>query len=196
MGLRERKKQQTRAAILKEADARFASKGFEATTVDELCEAVEISKRTFFRYFASKEDLVFPNHEERLARFLGFLEQAPATLTPFDTLRGASRAFAAEYTHHRERFLGQQKLIQSCPALVARENAIDREWERVMAAWFETRLPKDRDEPALFAKVMAGAAIGVIRATMRHWYDGDATEDLEALGLSALARLEEGFANQ
>ena len=196
MGLRERKKQQTRTAILNEADSRFASKGFEATTVDELCEAVEISKRTFFRYFASKEDLVFPNHEERLARFLSFLEQAPPALSAFDTLRGASRAFATEYTHHRERFLGQQLLIKSSQSLVARENAIDREWERVMAAWFETRLPVDGEQPALFAKVMAGAAIGVIRATMRHWYDGGAVEDLEALGHSALVRLEEGFADQ
>jgi AcrR family transcriptional regulator len=194
VGLRERKKQQTRAAILREADARFASKGFEATTVDELCEAVEISKRTFFRYFGSKEDLVFPNHEERLARFLAFLEQAPPELSAFDTLRGASRAFAAEYTRHRERFLGQQKLIQTSASLVAREHAIDREWELVMGVWFEKRLPADGDQPAHFAKVMAGAAIGVIRATMRHWYDGDATEDLEALGVSALARLEEGFA--
>ena len=196
MSLREKKKQQTRAAILREADARFAEKGFEATTIDELCDAVEISKRTFFRYFESKEDLVFPNHQERLARFLAFLESAPSELSAFDTLRAASRAFALEYTTHRERFLGQQRLIQTSPALVARENAIDRAWERVMASWFETKLPADGDQPALFAKVMAGAAIGVIRATMRHWYDGGATEDLEALGLSALTRLEQGFASQ
>jgi AcrR family transcriptional regulator len=196
VGLRERKKQLTRTAILKEADARFASKGFDATTVDELCEAVDVSKRTFFRYFGSKEDLVFPNHEERLARFLQFLEHAPPELSAFDALRAASRAFAVEYTHHRERFLGQQKLIKATPSLVARESAIDREWESVMAVWFESRLPADGNEPALFAKVMAGAAIGVIRATMRHWYDGDATEDLEALGIAALARLERGFADQ
>ena len=103
MSLRDLKKQQTRSAILAEANARFSAKGFENTTVEELCDAVGISKRTFFRYFGSKEDLVFPNHEERLTRFLLFLESAPIEASPFDTLRGAARAFAVEYNHHRER---------------------------------------------------------------------------------------------
>jgi len=193
VGLREQKKLQTRAALLTEANARFAAQGFEATTIDELCDAVGISKRTFFRYFPGKEDLVFPNHEERLARFLEFLDLAPAGERAFDTLRRATQVFAYDYMSHRDRFIGQQKLIRTSATLMAREHEIDRAWERAMAAWFVDRLGAGHPDPALDARVMAGAAIGVIRATMRHWYDNEGAVDLEALGRSALDRLERGF---
>lgn len=194
VSLREQKKRQTRASLLAEANALFATRGFDATTIEEICERALISKRTFFRYFPSKEHLVFPNHEERLGRFLAFLANAPAELTSFDALRMATRAFALEYMENREHFVQQQRLINTSPTLVAREHEIDRAWEDVMADWFATRPGHRIDGDAtLAAQVLAGAAIGVIRATMRAWAARGGDVDLETLGMEALDKLEAGF---
>jgi AcrR family transcriptional regulator len=193
LSLREQKKKQTRAALLAEAHRLFTERGYDDATVEEICERAGVSKRTFFRYFPSKEDLVFPNHEERLARFLTFLASADHAMPAFDTLRLATRVFAADYMENREHFIAQQRLIETSPGLMAREHQIDLAWEQVMAAWFGRKLGLGTEEPELAAKVLAGAAIGVIRATMRHWTSRNGADDLEALGISAIAKLERGF---
>lgn len=190
--LRQRKKRATRAALVAAANQSFHEKGFEATTIEELCEEVEISKRTFFRYFPSKEELVFPHRAERLSRFLNFLEAAPDDESPFDTLRRATQVFAADYMKNREHSITQHRLIQSAPSLQALEAAIDREWELAMARVFV-----DKSGPGaateLRAWVLAGATMGVIRATLRHWFDAQGEEDLVQLGFDALDCLERGF---
>lgn len=194
MKLREQKKRQTRSALLSEASLLFARKGYEATTIEEICDAAGVSKRTFFRYFPSKEDLVFPNHEERLTRFLEFLRQAPSDMPAFDTLRLATAVFAQQYNDNRAHFIAQQRLIETSSALMAREHQIDVEWERVMAEWFARKLGRDHEPNVpLSAKVIAGAAIGVIRATMRHWTERGGEDDLAELGMNAIEKLERGF---
>ena len=151
-----------------------------------------ISRRTFFRYFPSKEALVFPHRTDRLRRFLDFLQSAPEDESPFDTLRRAGRYFGAEYIENRIHFITQQQLIRSSPALQAVEREIDQDWEAAMA-----RIISERSGPGagaeLRARVLAGATLGVIRATVRHWYLGGGEDDLVRLGMEALDCLERGF---
>jgi AcrR family transcriptional regulator len=191
--LRERKKIRTRQALLDVANRLFHEKGFERTTIDDLCAEVEVSRRTFFRYFSDKEGLLFPNRGERLDRFMQFLEMAPNTESPYDTLRRATQLFALEYQHNRDQVIAQQKVIQTSAVLQAREREIDRDWEQAMAATFVHRAGVTSPEAILRARVIAGASIGVIRATMRHWYDGGGVDNLGQLGLEALDCLEVGF---
>lgn len=190
--LRERKKSATRRALLTAANRRFHAAGYEATTIEEVCIDVGVGRRTFFRYFADKESLAFPHREQRLARFVELLSVAPASESPVGSLRRIAHLFAKEYQQHRASLLAQQRLIQTAPALLARENEIDRDWERALAQLFRARAV-GVDDPDLHSRVLAGAAIGVIRATMRHWFAVEASADLAKLGDEALDRLERGF---
>lgn len=88
-GLRERKKQRTRDALLRAALELFTTKGFEETTVDEIAEAVDVSQRTFFRYFANKQETAFAVQEMVEQRFVETLRERPAHEAPFVALRGA-----------------------------------------------------------------------------------------------------------
>jgi AcrR family transcriptional regulator len=190
--VRERKKEATRRALLSAANGLFRRKGFEDSTIDEICEEVGISRRTFFRYFPSKEALMFPHRAERIERFLGLLREAPRDESPIETLRKTAFVFAGEYREHRAQLVAQQRVIQRSPTLLAKEREIDRDWEAAMAQAFRRRAgPGHASE--LQARVLAGAAIGVIRATMRHWFATDGKADLAALGKEALDCLERGF---
>lgn len=193
IGRREARKRATRAALVAVAHRRFREDGFDATTLDDICAEVGISRRTFFRYFKSKEDLVFPNRAERLERFVKVLTEAPADENPFDTLRRATRLFGPEYMAHRAQLVAQQALIARTPSLRAREAEIDRDWEAVMARAIMARTGSER-AAAVRARVIAGACIGVIRATMRHWFTTGGVEDLTQMGEDALDCLERGFA--
>jgi len=192
LSLRQRKKEQTRRALLAAADRRFREAGFEATTIDEVCQDVGISRRTFFRYFEDKESLAFPHRRERLQRFIELLESTPDDTSPVGGLRRISQVFAKEYTQNREALVARQRLVERAPALLARENEIDRDWENGMAKAFLAHTGEGPDAE-LRSRVMAGAAIGVIRATMRHWFASDGRADLGKLGHQAIDCLEQGF---
>ena len=190
--LRERKKAETRATVLRVAHVFFDEKGYGATTVEEICAEAVISKRTFFRYFPDKESLVFPNREERLADFVAFLRAGASSEEPFATLRRATRLFGLEYGRHKETLLARQHLVMSSPSLVAREAAIDRDWERAIASIFAVRLAEVPDGE-LWSRVLAGAIMGVVRATMTSWFESNCEDDLVRLGLNSIDFLERGF---
>ncbi len=192
--LRQRKKDATRRALLAAAHRHFREKGFEATTIDALCEEAGVSRRTFFRYFDDKEALVFPNRHERLERFLAFLEAAPGEESAFVTLRQATRIFAKEYGQNREQLLARQKLIDGSPSLAVREIQIDRDWAAAIADAILKRTGRTKANE-LRALVLAGAVMGVVRATMRHWFAQDGIPDLGKLGAEALDSLERGFSS-
>ena len=89
LGLRERKKAKTRAAIQRHALRLFREQGYEATTVSQIAEAAEISPSTFFRYFPSKEDVVLYDDLDPLM-FAAF-EAQPSELSPIEAMRRAIR---------------------------------------------------------------------------------------------------------
>jgi AcrR family transcriptional regulator len=86
-GLRERKKQKTRDTIIRVALDLFAERGYEHTTIADIAEAAEISPRTIFAYFASKEDIVFYDFADVQARLAQALRERPQGATALDALR-------------------------------------------------------------------------------------------------------------
>ena len=194
-GLRARKKQEVRKRILAQAHRLFHMKGFDATTVEEICKASEISKRTLFRYFDDKEALVFPNREERLCFFISFLNVHLDADDPYQALRDATTAFGRWHMDKREKIQAQKFLIRSSSALRAREAEIDADWEKAITDAF-VRADTTLADNSMWASIQAGAIMGVVRATVNHWIDSGCTKNLETLGFEAINRLERGFKSE
>ncbi|MEO3973625.1 TetR family transcriptional regulator [Streptomyces sp. CAU 1734] len=118
--LRERKRLRTRRALVETALARYARDGFERTTLDDLTDDVEISKRTFFRYFASKEDVALAPEKEFWTAFLDVLREAelsgPVLGTLHRTLITSLERMEEEWEH---RFAESRRLVEKTPALSA-----------------------------------------------------------------------------
>jgi AcrR family transcriptional regulator len=191
-GLREIKKAATRAKVLEVARRLFKKQGFDATTLEQICGKALISKRSFFRYFDDKESLVFPNRQDRLEQFIAFLEANQQVENPFDSLRLATQVFGAEYNRNKEHLLEQQVVIISSLALRSREGEVDQDWQLAIARAFSARAGNSPDTD-LWARVLAGAIMGVVRSTMNFWFDHNCEPDLTQLGLDALDYLERGF---
>ncbi|MBL1069030.1 TetR/AcrR family transcriptional regulator [Streptomyces sp. 7-21] len=119
-GLREHKKAQTRRALLRCGLDLFKERGYAATTVSDIARRAEVSQRTFFRYFASKEELVLLPVREAGALFLAELERRPPREEPLRALREAGRdVVTAMSARHPDVYLPALRLICSEPEVLA-----------------------------------------------------------------------------
>lgn len=122
---RERKKQQTRDALLRAALELFNAKGYEQTAVREITDAVDVSERTFFRYFASKEDLAVSFVRDAADVMVEALAARPPQEEPLVALRQAFRESLREFASdddvsgQKTSYLSVLGLIESTPALLA-----------------------------------------------------------------------------
>ncbi len=129
VGLRELKKARTRAQVLEVAARLFASSGFDRVTVEEICAEAEISPRTFFRYFHSKDELVFADIEERLDVLLQQLRAEPEDAEPLGALERAVLALALEMERRPDAMTWAYQLMRDSPALVPTNLHVLRAWE-------------------------------------------------------------------
>ncbi|CAM3424047.1 TetR family transcriptional regulator [Kibdelosporangium persicum] len=117
-GLRERKKQRTREALIDAAHELFCTNGYEATTIDQIAEAVEVSSRTFFRYFTSKEDVALSLADEQVTAILDAFAAQPADMPVLTAMRTAA-VQVVRSSETQARFHSLQNLISASPALTA-----------------------------------------------------------------------------
>lgn len=191
VGLREKNTEERRAALVAAAYALFAKKGYAATTMDDVSLHAGLSRRTAFRYFASKEDLVFPRRAARLALLTELLVPR-AGETSFETVRRACLALARHYQDDRAHMLAQFEIVESEPSLLGRELQFDRHSEEAIERAFLTG-ERDSARGKRRARVRAAAVVGVVRATLREWLAAGGAGDLVRLGRESLADLENGF---
>lgn len=122
---RERKKRQTRDALVQAALALFIAKGYEQTAVREITDAVDVSERTFFRYFASKEDLALSFAKDHTDALIRELAARPLAEPPLVALRNALHDAIDRLTDERGDLTGDSvylsimKLIEGTPSLLA-----------------------------------------------------------------------------
>ncbi len=172
-GLRERKKQRTRDALTRAAMELFTTKGFEQTTVDEIAEAVEVSQRTFFRYFANKEQAALALEDQIEGRFLAALHERPAGEPPLEALRHAvlgvwdDVSAAIHEVVPLDLYMRMYQVIEATPALLSERLRRQAEMERRITAEIARREGLD---PAADPRprVLVAAFGGVIRAASEH----------------------------
>ncbi|MEU6282183.1 TetR family transcriptional regulator [Streptomyces sp. NPDC047028] len=191
--LRERKKRRTREALLRAALELFTTQGYEHTTVDEIAESVDVSQRTFFRYFAGKEDVAFAVQEMTEAHFVAAVRERPADEAPMEALRQAmlegwdAIRETVESAVPVELYLRMYRTIESTPALLAAHLRRSAATEETIARELAAREGVDvaSDPRPRLAVAVFGA---VIRVTERQWSTGDdfSLEAIRALTASYL----------
>jgi AcrR family transcriptional regulator len=170
---RELKKQRTRDALIQAAMDLFTAKGYDGTAVHEITDAVDVSERTFFRYFASKENLVLSFIQDGLTGFADALKARPSGEAPLTAARHAFQDSLREQPGGEQpRYLSVIGLIESTPALLAAYLRHVHDHEDVM-----TQVLADREgvDPVadLRPRLLAGVIGALVYLANRDWRDGD-----------------------
>jgi AcrR family transcriptional regulator len=193
-GLRERKKARTREALQEAAMDLFARRGFDGTTVEEIADACEVSPRTFFRYFPTKEDVLFADADARRDRLLAVLADQPADTPTFAALEAAMRALALDYRDDRAALVARYKVLEGSPQLLAYKAEHQHGWEAAVVDALEQRSaehgrPVAREELQLLTAVATAA----LRVSLDGWVADADGPDLEVLLDRSFSQLASGF---
>jgi len=185
VGLRDRKKAAARETLERVAKELFHERGFGAVTVDDIAAAANVSRRTFFRYFPTKEDAFFGRRAAQLEALNALLAAPRPRELPFRAVRRALVALSEQHVAAREEILREHRVLAASPELLAR----DLEWDRRALAVLTAALARGGGEGRR-ARLAAGAIVGALRVVIEDWIDGGATGDLRASGEEALDLLE------
>ena len=168
-GRRERKKHQTSVALAEAALRLFAERGFAETTVEEIADAADMSARTFFRHFPSKEAVVFANEDDRRDLWINALRDRPRSEPILATIREASLALADDYDADKD-FL-RFELARQHRSIRAQWMQVGMKWEGVLADEIAERLEL-RSRYDVTPRTLAAAAMGAWRVAQSNWaYD-------------------------
>jgi AcrR family transcriptional regulator len=175
--LREQKKAQVRDTLRREALRLFSTRGYDATTVDEIAAAAGVSHMTFFRYFPTKEDVVLMDEFDPMLR--EWLLTRPADEAPMDRLRGALvEAFREVYPLVRDELLARMRLIVATPQLRARLWEQQVETER----YWTDALTADAHPASQFTlRVVVAACLAGITVALLTWAEDDGRAELPDL---------------
>ncbi|GMP10009.1 TetR/AcrR family transcriptional regulator [Bradyrhizobium sp. TM239] len=175
-GLRERKRQETRERLTRAAMALFLERGFEATTIDDIAAAAEVSRRSFFHYFASKEDVVAAWQENAASALVAEVVARPADES---MLTAAENAIAATVKRlDPAEAAAMSRLKRDNPALQARDQLKYEMIERALAEGLAQRGRTKSDR--LQARLVAMIATGAMRVGGESWIGEGARERPEA----------------
>jgi AcrR family transcriptional regulator len=184
-GLRERKRQQTRERLTRAAMALFLERGFEATTLDDIAAAADISRRSFFHYFASKEDVVFAWQEESTAALIAAVAARPTDESMLTAAENAITAMVGQLEPGEA--IAMARLKRDNPALQARDQVKYEKLERALAEALGKRA--DYKAEKLQARLVAMIATGAMRIGGEFWAAEGAREKPEALAKRTFAAI-------
>ncbi|TCU69363.1 TetR family transcriptional regulator [Bradyrhizobium sp. R2.2-H] len=183
-GLRERKRRETLARIAEAGLKLFMTNGYEETTLEAIAEAAGISRRTFFYYFKSKEEilLAWQSHFTQLIRAAVIAE--PSDQSPIDTVKNALLKLTGNY--NSEQSLALDRVIRSSPALISASHAKYIAQEQAIFEALCVKWPQAKRRKSL--RYVAMVAVGALRLAIESWSNDNGKRP-------PAAYLRESFAN-
>jgi AcrR family transcriptional regulator len=182
--LRERKKALTRSAIEEAAFRLFLERGFDETSLEEICEIALVSRRTFFRYFSTKEDLVLTPSKEELATAAVFLREWPEERPWRDGLRALFDETSSSLERDAEAQVVRWKLLTSTPSLFAAYLGVMSGFEELVRSFLADRA--DADLGADDAHLVAAMTVTAFRVAARTWTGRNGSGSLRELAQANL----------
>jgi AcrR family transcriptional regulator len=199
MGLRDRKKAETRAALSWAAIRLTVEKGLDNVRVEEIAEAAGVSARTFNNYFSSKGEAIASRHLDRALRFAEQLRHRPAAEPLWEAIRHAMLAqlipgpeIIANPVANREEWVAGVRLMVVEPAIQAEFLRASAQAESELAAAIAERTGTEAKQD-LYPKLVAAALMAAVNVATRHWLDSDPDAPMERLLTEALDRLAAGL---
>lgn len=166
--------------------ALFTKNGFDETTTSDIAERADVSQRTLFRHFPTKESLLYGDMDELLEELREALASRPAGEPILASIRGAMLSLSDNFERNRDRRLLQAKFAATYQSVSGYSRAIvQAQWEREIIAAVAARLGVDpMVDPR--PEVIAGATMSAIRIATRQWTAGAGTVDFVSLVVQAL----------
>ncbi|MEM7326493.1 MAG: TetR/AcrR family transcriptional regulator [Actinomycetota bacterium] len=183
---RSRKKSKTRTDLMDAGTVLFQANGFDETTTSDIAERADVSQRTLFRHFPTKEALLYGDMDELLLELRDALAARPAEESVLASIRGAMLSLSDNFERHRDQRLLQARLAAAYPTVSGYSRAVvQAQWEREIIAAVADKLGVD---PVLDPRpeVVAGATMSAIRIASRQWTAGGGELDFVTLVVKAL----------
>jgi AcrR family transcriptional regulator len=179
---RERKRERTRATIADAAIDLFETRGYDATTVAHIADAADIGTRTFFDYFATKDEVLFPKVDARVLATVDAIAARTPDDRPADVLlRALGRVMDVDDDLTAQRARLRMRLIQTVPAVRGRALALQLDSQREIARHLLAAYPNELDE--ITAGALVGAFVGAVSGAVQAMIDAGGptnTENLQA----------------
>lgn len=186
--LKQRRRDRVRDALEAAAVRLFTSQGFDGTTVADIADAVDMSPRNFFRYFPSKEDVVFAKSPFYLSVLRGYVRTRPRDESDYAALKEALIAFGSLLQETAGRALVAIRLIAASPALAARRAKETERWCRDLEQELAAR-PGGRRSQVLM-RLTVSVAFAAFVTAMDEWSTSSGRPSLPSLVRRSFAMLE------
>ena len=191
-GLRDRKKQAVRQHLSAAAVRLVAERGLRHVTVEEIAQEAEVSVRTFFNYFSSKEEAIVGRDWERSTELRLKLLARPAAESPFEALKQVLIERAKSLGDRPEEWLLHMQVVRQEPSLLPAMVASFMSHERILVEAVAERAGVDPDRD-LYPSVVASVALGAFRVAMTQWRSRQGQHSLVHLVETSLSLVQGGL---
>lgn len=174
--LRDKHKSQTRRALRDAALKLFASHGYDATTIEEIAERAGVSTRTFFRYFPTKEDVLYHGEHDWVQAFIDIYPTQPDSLSDLEAMRVTLESLASRLGKSRRSMLLYQQAVDSSPTLRGHEQEHQLQDTEILAPAIAKR--RGRSGPDDASTLLAAVTLLVYRRALDLWLAGPPTGSL------------------